>query len=295
MVPPELDEIQALLKRGQWTRAEAAAEGMLQGGVSPVVQAWLYHALAVAHSKMGTTWDALKAARRAQFLASDLRLHDLEFKVLVNLVWLYSEVGDWQLSLETGEQLLAGNIPDDLRSQLPRVYYNLAFAHRCKHEYGKMHERIQMAIRLGEEMGASPAFLTMANQQAAFWLLLEDRIADADRYMEKSLSLLSEDDTAGWQEQTLLDALRAHQIGKMDEAMTYTESLVRAGANATLLQRAWAAYLAASAALHLDQVEAAATLIERAVELALELYSPEHLNRVNQLRIRIMKRTETAG
>jgi hypothetical protein len=295
----QLEELRALVRTGRYVQAARDAEALIaEGSLEPSGEAKAYLIQAVAQFHMRQYWPALEAARRSEELA-DVSMDAVTLaRARINLISLLYEVGDTGMAADVGARLLADeqSLPPEVRSELCHVHYNLSRVYRSRGRDSRMYEHLGRAITSGEETGASSDFLTMAHQLAAWWRYLDDHIAIGDRHKAAAGDLLSGDDWEGAREQLLLDCLRAHQVGDMAMAISLSEEFLLSGAQSTLLQRAWASYIAASAALYLGQVEEAATIVDRAMELAIELYSSEHINRVNGLRHRIMARkAESAG
>lgn len=293
----QLEQLRSMVRAGRSLQAAREAEELLAGEVDPQEQAHLYHLLGAARYRLGSMWPAIQATRRAEGLASEWGLPDVLGKARINLVAMLADVGDYGLAAETGDRLLASasHLPDDVQAQLCHVHYNLARVYHARREHRMMFEQVDRALKAAEAAEAPASFLVMVHQQAAWWRYLGDQIAQGDKHAEAARGLVSPDDREGAREQLLLTCLRAHQTGDMAKAVTLAEEFLAEGAPSSLLHRMWAAYIAGSAALHLERICESEQLAERALDWAIELGLPEHMKRTNDLRRRVRERRQEAG
>jgi hypothetical protein len=241
-------------------------------------------------------WQASIAAEEAEKLASRCGDTVTLAKARINLVAILRDMGDAARAAAVGAAILAEELPAEVRPQLFTLHYNLSRVYRSRGEHTLMYESLSRAISDGEQFGAPAAFLVTAHQNGAWWRYLDDHMPAGDRHFEAAGALIDESDREGVREQLLLACLRDHQTGNMLRAADLAEEFLSKGTQATLLQRAWASYIAASAALYLDRLPEAAVIADKAMDLALELYLPEMMNRVNTIRNRIRARNaESAG
>lgn len=288
-----LEGIRDLLRAGRFVQAAREAEEALDGDVSPTDQAQLNQLLGVARYKVGALWPAIQATRTAEGLAAEWGLPEVLGRARINLVAMLLDIGDYALAAETGARLLRGaaDLPDQVRVQLCWVHYNLARVYHAQRQHRLMYEQVRLAI----ESADSDHFLVMVHQQAAWWRYLDDHIDQGDRHREVAGELLTPDDTEGAREMLILECLRAHQTGDMERAVTLSEEFLLSEMEPPLLQRVWAAYIAGSAALHLDHISEAGVLAGRSLDWAIELGDPGLMNRANELRRRVEQRKQAAG
>lgn len=292
-----MEQVRSLILSGRYVQAAREAEGLLEGDLDPAERAQLYHTLSVAYYKGEQVRPALKAARQAEALAGEWGLIDLSARIRFNLVPLLTDVGDYTAAVEAGARLLAteAELPPEIRRELPWVHYNLARAQRYRHDYQAMYGHLEKAIAEGALHNLNPGFRVDAHHLAAWWLLLEGRIAEADQHIMQAANLVGPGDSERHREQLLVECLRAYQSGDHAGALALAEEFLAPGTSVTKRQASWACLIAGWVSLSQKAWPSAEGWAGVALHHALDLGSPELMNRANELQNRVRQGKEAAG
>lgn len=291
-----IDQLRALVQAGRYVQAAREAEELLAGELEPPSRGMVYHVLSVAEYRSDRIRPALRAAQRAEAIASEWGLVELVGRVRVNLIALLTEAGDYAAAIDAGARLLAaeGDLSEVLQREIPRAHYNLARAHRSRRDSEAMYAHLKRAISGASQLGLDTGFQVDCYHLAAWWLLLDGRITDADLHLLQAVEMLPPDDPPRQREQLLCSCLRAYQTGDHHRAVELAEELIQGG-QVTTLQRAWACLIAGWVAAGLGEWDRATVCATAADNHALDLGSPELMNRAQELRIQIERGREAAG
>jgi tetratricopeptide (TPR) repeat protein len=292
-----LEEIRALVRAGRYVQAARETEELLEQGLDPEDQVQAYHIQTVAYYRAEQIWPAYRAAQRTEFLATQRGMAEIVGRARINLVAIITDIGDYRLACEVGKKLLAteNELSPQTRRELPAVRYNLARASRCAREYSEAYDHLERAITDAENLGFPSDFRVQMHQLMAWWLLLDERIGAADRHIERAEALIRPEDRDQRREQLLVACLRAYTAGQGDRAVEIAEEFISKGAPATTRQRAWAYLITGWVMLDEKRWDLAEAAGDRALESALDLGSPELMQRANDLRIRAVQGRQAAG
>lgn len=286
-------ELKRLLERGEYVRAKREAEWLIHSGelIGPDL-ARAYRGGAVAHYMLTELFAAVKMAERALAIATEARHHEEVGRALYDLGEYYLKVGDYHLALERLTSFLL-TMPDapELRSLEAKAQHNLGLIYRARREWSKAVTAHQAAARLHGENGAERAALESIRGVAWCYLQQEEPTAALPYIEEVQVRLTNLPDEHQLSASLLTDlALYHRQVGNTALSIEYCHEVLvpgRPGVDEHL--KATAYVIAGENAMDQGRPTEADLFANLALEEALKAQHPFLMNRVNDLRRRLLQ------
>lgn len=286
-------ELKRLLERGEYVRAKREAEWLIHSGdlVGPDL-ARAYRGGAIAHYMLKELFAAVKMAERALAIASESQHLEEMGRALYDLGEYYLLVGDYHLALERLTSFL-GTIPGApvLQTLEGKAHHNLGLVYRARRDWSKAIAAHQAAARLHTANGAERSALESMRGVAWCHLQQEDPAA-ALPYIEEVQQRLANLPAEHQLSTSLLTdlALYHRQVGNTALSVEYCHEVLvpgRPGVDEHL--KATAYVIAGENALDQGRPTEADLFANLALEEALKAQHPFLMNRVNDLRRRLLQ------
>lgn len=286
-------ELKRLLDRGEYVRAKREAEWLIHSGdLSGPELARAHRGGALAHYMLKELFAATKLAERALEIALEVGHNDEMGRALYDLGEYYLVIGDYHLALDRLTQFLSVMLQTpSLRSLEAKAHHNLGLIYRARRDWAHAIEEHRLAARLHAEAGNER--LALESIRGIAWCYLQQQQpAAALPYIEEVQQRL-----AGLPEEHQLTAslltdlaLYHYQVGNATLSVEYCHEVLvpgRPGVDEHL--RATAYVIAGENAMDQGRTAEADLFASLALDEALKAQHPFLMNRVNDLRRRLLQ------